>query len=67
MRRGVLFLIILAALVFFAWQVVLKPKSKASAKTVAKKVKATTTQAVDMVKKGGKRAGKLKTQTQAEK
>lgn len=67
MRRGVLFLIILAALVFFAWQVVLKPKSKASAKTTVKKAKAATTETVGTVKKGGKRAGKLKTQTKDEK
>jgi hypothetical protein len=63
MRRGVLFIIILAALVFFAWQVVLKPKSKASAKAAVKKAKTTTTEAVETVKKGGKRAGKLKKQT----
>jgi len=66
MRRGVLFLIILAALVFFAWQVVLKPKAGAKVKAAAKKVKTETSEAVDKVKTGGKRAGKLKKLTQEE-
>jgi F0F1-type ATP synthase membrane subunit b/b' len=67
MRRGILFLIILAALVFFAWQVVLKPKSGAKVKAAVKKAKTEASQAVGTVKKGGKRAGKLKKQTKEEK
>ncbi|MDH5186277.1 MAG: hypothetical protein ACETVX_01995 [bacterium] len=64
MRRGILFLLILVALVFFAWQVVLKPKpakSKTSKKTKEVKPKTEKT-----IKKRSKRSGRLKKLTKEE-
>jgi hypothetical protein len=61
MRRGIVFLLILAALVFFAWQVVLKPKPKPVSKTTAvKKGKTENVDTSGTVKKRGKKVGKLK-------
>lgn len=65
MRRGILFLIILAALVVFAWQVVLKPKP-ASRQKGAKKTKADTSAVVRSTTKKGRKVGKLKRQTKEE-
>ncbi len=58
MRRGILFLIILVALVFFAWQVVLKPKK--TSQRVSKKTKTEVSETTEPTKKRGKRVGKLK-------
>uniref|UniRef100_A0A7C6A9W2 Uncharacterized protein n=1 Tax=candidate division WOR-3 bacterium TaxID=2052148 RepID=A0A7C6A9W2_UNCW3 len=64
MRRGILFLIILAVLVIFAWQVVLKPKP--APKSTKKKTKADTTETKEVKKTKGRRVGKLKRQTAEE-
>lgn len=64
MRRGILFLIILAVLALFAWQVVLKPKPKSTTKSKkAAKVKTEKTEESGIAKtsrKRPKKAGKLK-------
>jgi len=65
MRRGVLFLIILAALVVFAWQVVLKPKPASKAKTT-KKTKTAKSDDSKETKRQPKKAGKLKKLTREE-
>ncbi|MEO0092804.1 MAG: hypothetical protein ABIK93_07890 [candidate division WOR-3 bacterium] len=66
MRRGILFLVILAVLVFFAWQVVLKPKPAKKPGT-SKKTKAKTSETAEPeTKKRGRRVGKLKRQTAEE-
>lgn len=65
MRRGVLFLIILAALVVFAWQVVLKPKPASKSKTT-KKTKTEKTSTSKTSKRRPKKAGKLKKLTREE-
>ncbi len=62
MRRGILFLIILAVLALFAWQVVLKPKptrkSKKTTKAKTEKTEESSTKKTS--RKRPKRAGKLK-------
>ena len=64
MRRGILFLIILAVLVIFAWQVVLKPKSKSKAST--KTTKKTKSDTAAVTTKRPKKAGRLKRLTKEE-
>lgn len=64
MRRGILFLIILAVLVVFAWQVVLKPKP--ASKSTKRKTKADTTETKVSERTKARRVGKLNRQTAEE-